>query len=63
MVSETCWSHSDVVLILCAGDGVRWNNYLGVPKQLAPLGGVPVLQRSTQLVQELTGVCTGGGHC
>lgn len=53
MVSETCWSHSDVVLILCAGDGVRWNNYLGVPKQLAPLGGVPVLKRSTKLVQEL----------
>jgi|GEM_PF-1023901 len=55
MVFATCRSNSDVVLILCAGDGARWNNYLGVPKQLAPLGGVPILKRSIRLVEELAG--------
>jgi hypothetical protein len=55
MAAGVCWADSDVVLILCAGDGARWKNYLGVPKQLAPLGGVPVLKRSIELVRELTG--------
>jgi len=25
------------ILVLCNGDGTRWNNYLNAPKQLAPL--------------------------
>lgn len=37
------------ILILCAGDGVRWNNYLGCPKQLAPIRGVPLLERTVTL--------------
>lgn len=34
------------ILILCAGDGVRWNNYLGCPKQLVPIRGIPLLERT-----------------
>ena len=28
------------ILILCNGDGTRWGNYMGLPKQLAPLNQV-----------------------
>jgi len=40
------------VLILCAGDGIRWDNYLGVPKWLAPVDGVPILHRTVALLKE-----------
>jgi len=39
------------VLILNAGDGRRWSEYLGTPKQLATLGLEPVLRRT---VRQLT---------
>lgn len=32
--------------ILCGGEGSRWNAHLGVPKQLADIDGVPLLQRT-----------------
>jgi len=38
------------VLILCAGDGKRWNNYLGVPKQLIPINEEPLLKRTVRLL-------------
>jgi molybdopterin-guanine dinucleotide biosynthesis protein A len=33
-------------IICCAGDQRRWNNHLGVPKQLVPIDGVPLLVRT-----------------
>lgn len=33
-------------VLCCAGDQQRWRNHLGVPKQLAPIGGVPLLKRT-----------------
>lgn len=38
------------VLILCAGDGMRWDNYLGVPKQLIPINNEPLLNRTVRLL-------------
>lgn len=38
------------VIILCAGDGTRWNNYLGVPKQLIPINKEPLLNRTVRLL-------------
>lgn len=38
-------------LILCAGDGTRWANYLDVPKQLAPVDDVPILARTIRQLQ------------
>jgi len=38
------------ILILCAGDGTRWDNYLGVPKQLIPINGEPLLNRTLRLL-------------
>ena len=32
-------------VIMAAGDGTRWGDYLGVPKHLAPIDGVPILAR------------------
>lgn len=43
---------SDVrVLLLCAGSGVRWNNYLGIPKQLIEFHGEPILKRTVRLLR------------
>jgi hypothetical protein len=39
------------VVIMAAGDGHRWKNYLGVPKQLAPVDGVPILHRTLMLLR------------
>jgi len=44
------------VLILCAGDGERWGEYLGGPKQLAPIGGRPLLVRTVDQVEKQFGV-------
>jgi len=44
------------VLILCAGEGERWGEYLGKPKQLAPIFGVPLLVRTAGQVQHYFGV-------
>lgn len=38
------------VVIMAAGDGQRWKNYLGVPKHLAPVDGVPLLHRTVNLI-------------
>ncbi len=40
------------VILLCAGDGFRWGNYLGVPKQLIPFHGEPLLHRTVRQLVE-----------
>jgi len=34
------------VIICCAGNRKRWGDHLGVPKQLAPINGIPLLHRT-----------------
>jgi hypothetical protein len=40
------------VVILCAGDGRRWGDYLGVPKQLIPFQGEPLLSRTVRQLRK-----------
>lgn len=40
------------VLIICAGEGTRWNNYLGVPKHLAVLNGEAIIDRTVRQLRE-----------
>ncbi len=40
------------IIILCAGDGSRWNNFLGLPKQLIPINGEALLHRMVRLCHE-----------
>jgi len=40
------------VVIMAAGNGKRWKNHLGVPKQLAPVKGEPILLRTIRLLKE-----------
>lgn len=40
------------VFILCAGRGRRWNNYLGLPKQLISFNGESILARTIRLLRE-----------
>jgi hypothetical protein len=39
-------------LIISAGDGTRWNNYLGIPKHLAQVDNEPILHRTVRLLKE-----------
>jgi len=39
-------------IIMGAGSGSRWDNYLGIPKQLAPVDGEPILHRTFRLLDE-----------
>ena len=41
-----------IYVIMAAGDGKRWNNYLGVPKQLVEINGETLLKRTTRLLKE-----------
>jgi hypothetical protein len=41
------------IVVTCAGEQHRWNNYMGVPKQMAPILGVPLLQRTIQAMNKL----------
>lgn len=38
------------IIILCAGEATRWNNYLGIPKQLITIGGESLLERTVRLL-------------
>jgi len=40
------------VVIMAAGSGKRWANYLGVPKHLAPVGGEPLIHRTIRQLKE-----------
>lgn len=39
-------------IIMAAGDGKRWNNYLGKPKHLIEINGETLLERTTRLLKE-----------
>lgn len=39
-------------VIMCAGNGTRWNNYLGIPKHLIEINGETLLGRTTRLLKE-----------
>ena len=39
-------------VIMSAGEGIRWNNYLGVPKHLIEINGETLLGRTTRLLKE-----------
>lgn len=39
-------------IIMAAGEGKRWNNYLGIPKHLIEIGGETLLARTTRLLKE-----------
>ena len=39
-------------IIMAAGAGTRWNNYLGVPKHLIEINGETLLGRTTRLLKE-----------
>jgi hypothetical protein len=43
----------EVILLLCAGEGTRWGDFLGVPKQLVAFGEEPLLRRTVRLLAEL----------
>lgn len=38
-----------VALVICAGEGKRWDNHLGAPKHFAPVDGEPILARTVRL--------------
>jgi hypothetical protein len=40
------------ILIFCNGVGEKWDNYLGVPKQLIPVGKTTILQRTVDLARK-----------
>ena len=39
-------------IIMCSGNGTRWNNYTGVPKHLVKIGDETLLGRTTRLLKE-----------
>ena len=39
-------------VIMAAGEGKRWNNYLGIPKHLIEINGETLLGRTTRLLKE-----------
>lgn len=39
-------------IIMAAGKGTRWNNYLGIPKHLIEINGETLLERTTRLLKE-----------
>lgn len=39
-------------IIMAAGLGTRWNNYLGIPKHLIEINGETLLGRTTRLLKE-----------
>ncbi|MCG7866906.1 MAG: NTP transferase domain-containing protein [Candidatus Thiodiazotropha taylori] len=40
------------IFIMCAGESKRWNNHLGVVKQMVPIDGEPLLHRTVRLLNE-----------
>jgi hypothetical protein len=39
-------------IIIAAGEGLRWGDYLGIPKHLAEVDGEPVLYRTARLLKQ-----------
>jgi hypothetical protein len=46
------------LFMLCAGSGERWNEHLGVPKQLIHFGGEPLIERTARQVEALEPLAT-----
>lgn len=42
------------IIIACAGPQTKWNNHLGVPSHLVPVGGEPLLHRTVRQALTLT---------
>lgn len=40
------------IVIMAAGNSKRWQNHLGIPKQLAPVQGEPVIKRTIRQLKE-----------
>lgn len=43
-------------ILLAAGNAELWDNYLNVPKQLAPFGGEPLIVRTMRQVRDRLGI-------
>ena len=41
-----------MIIIMCAGEGKRWGNYLGIPKQFIEINGETLIGRTTRLLKE-----------
>ena len=41
-----------IYVIMAAGKGKRWNNYLGIPKHLIEINGETLLERTSRLLKE-----------
>jgi hypothetical protein len=41
-----------IILIYAAGDGTRWNDYLGVKKHFIPINGEPIIKRTIRLINK-----------
>lgn len=52
----------DRTILLCAGPGYRWNNYLGVPKHLISINGETLIERSVRLFSSKTVVYIVGNY-
>lgn len=39
-------------IIMAAGSATRWGNYMGIPKQLVNIDGVPILYRTIDIAKE-----------
>ncbi len=40
------------ILLLCGGESSRWGNYMGIPKQLVPIDGKPLLEDTIYKLNE-----------
>ena len=40
------------IFIMAAGPATRWNNYMGVPKQMVKVGNETILHRLARLLKE-----------
>lgn len=41
-----------IYVLMCAGDGKRWNNFLGIPKHFVEINGETLIGRTTRLLKE-----------
>lgn len=39
-------------ILMCAGDGKRWGNFLGIPKHFVEINGETLIGRTTRLLKE-----------
>lgn len=51
-VCYTLYGGYMIYVIMCAGQGKRWNNYKGVPKHLIKINGETLIGRTTRMLKE-----------